>query len=99
VSGLEADLSAGEAQRRQTGSGVGLIAQAVPRLLGTGAVVAKAVGLHDEAEARPVEVDAIAVDHLAGQGRRQPGALRDADDEKGPRPLWVLLDGQRRSDR
>src|SRR5436190_3991878 len=36
---------------------MGLVADAIARLLGRCSVIAKAIGLHDEAEFRPVEVD------------------------------------------
>ncbi len=50
-----------------------LVAQPVPSLLGRRAVVAQPVGLDDEAEVRPVEVDFELIHPLAGQRDGQAG--------------------------
>ncbi len=64
-----ADLTVGEAERRR--GGMGLVAEAVLRLLRRGAVVAQAVRFDDEAEGRPVEVDLEAVDQCLRLGLRE----------------------------
>ena len=69
------DLGVGEAERGHAGGGVGLVSAAVGCLLGRGAVKAPAVGLDDESEVGPEEVDAVAVDVLLGQGRWEPRLL------------------------
>jgi hypothetical protein len=48
---------------------VGLVAADVGRLLGGGPMVAQAVGLDDEAEIRPEEVDAMAAESALADGR------------------------------
>ena len=48
---------------------MGLVAEGVAGLGGRGAVVAPAVGLDDEAEVGPEEVDLVVVDHLFGEWR------------------------------
>jgi hypothetical protein len=81
------DLVVGEPQRGQARRHVGLIAAPVTRLLGGRAVVAQAVGLDDEAEVRPEEVDPEAVEPLLCEGRgqtRPPG-----DGEKAALELRV----------
>jgi hypothetical protein len=65
----------GEAQRRQAGRRVGLVAEAVPRLLGRGAVVSQTVGLDHQSELGPVEVDLEAGHETAGLRQRQPGGI------------------------
>ena len=77
----------GEAQRGEARRGVRLIAAPVTRLLRGRAVVAQAVGLDHEAEVRPVEVDAEAVEPLLGQRRRQ--ARPPGDREKAALELRV----------
>ncbi len=74
---LVRDLVVGEAQRRQAGRRVGLIATPVARLLGGRAVVAQPVGLDDQAELRPEEVDSEAVEVSLRQRRGQTGAPGD----------------------
>jgi len=69
-----------EAKRREARSGVGLVANAVAGLLGRGAVVAQAVGLDDQAEIGPEEVDAKAADDLAGKRERQAGGAREGEE-------------------
>lgn len=64
-----------KAQLRHPGCGVRLIAQAVPSLLGRGAVVAQSIGLDDEGEAGPVKIDLEPVDPLFRQRQRQPRLL------------------------
>ena len=58
MAGIVDDVSVREPQRRQSGRGVRLIAPAVVALLRRRAVVAQTVGLDDESELGPVEVDA-----------------------------------------
>jgi hypothetical protein len=71
---IEADLGRREAQRGQSRDGVGLITPPVLRLLGRRPVVAQPVGLDHQAELRPVEVNAKAIQLDLGQRRRQAGA-------------------------
>ena len=80
---LEAHLGVGEAQRRQPGGGVRLVAHAIACLLGGGAVVAQAVGLDHQAEVGPEEVDLEPVQALARQRQRQAGLL----DQRQEAPL------------
>jgi hypothetical protein len=87
VVGAVEDLGVGEAQRPQSGARMGLVAAQVDLLLGGGAVVAEAVGLDDEAELRPEEVDAIATEPPLGGGR---GKSRVADDREEPALQRVL---------
>ena len=70
---FEPDLGVCEAEVRETGSYVCLIAYAVPGLLGGGAVIAQAVGFHHEAQVRPVEVDLEPADVLPCLGAGKPG--------------------------
>src|SRR3982751_979211 len=58
---LVGHLDVGEAQRSEAGRDVGLVTPPVARLLRRGAVIAQAVGLDDQAQVGPVEVDAEAV--------------------------------------
>jgi hypothetical protein len=58
---LVTDLCAREAESLEAGGGMGLVPPLVHRLLRRGAVVAKAVGLDDETQIGPVEIDAISV--------------------------------------
>jgi hypothetical protein len=78
--GLVAHLLVSEAELGETGGGVGLVAEPVPSLLGRGAVVAKPVGLDDQAELRPVEVDFELVHPLAGKRDGQSGAGGDREE-------------------
>lgn len=71
------DLVVGEPQRRQASRRVGLIATPVARLLGGRAVVAQPVGLDDQAEVRPEEVDSEVVEVSLRQRRGQTGAPGD----------------------
>jgi hypothetical protein len=71
VVGTVEDLGVGEAQAAQTRPRVGLIATEVHRLLGGGPVVAEAVGLDDEVQRGPEEVDPIAPEAALGLGRRK----------------------------
>jgi hypothetical protein len=70
----------GDADGGAAGEDMCLHTPVVLRLLGGSAVIAPAVGLHDEVEIRPVEIDAPAKLHL---GLRQRQA-RAADDPKKP---------------
>jgi hypothetical protein len=79
--GLEPHLGAGEPQRGPAGGHVRLVADAVGGLLRRRAVVAQAVGLDDEVELRPEEVDPVAVDLALGKGPRQTGAPCDREEQ------------------
>jgi hypothetical protein len=81
VGWLELHLGVAEAEPLDVRDGVRLVADEVLRLLGRGAVIAEAVGLHDEAEVGPVEVDFEAVDRCLGVRLRQAGSARDRDEE------------------
>ena len=59
---LVAHLLVGEAQRCEPGGDMGLVPQVVASLLGRSAVVAQAVGLDDQMQLWPQEVDLEAVD-------------------------------------
>jgi hypothetical protein len=50
-----------EAEWHQTSGDMRLVATIVRRLLGRRPVIAKAIGLDDEAQVGPVEIDAIVV--------------------------------------
>src|SRR3954469_19911412 len=78
--GLVADLCVGEAQARKARPGMGLVAEVVARLLRGSAVVAQAVGFDHEAEGRPVEVDAEAVDLRAREWRRKTRSASDREE-------------------
>jgi hypothetical protein len=60
---------------------VGLIAEGVAGLSGGGAVIAPAVGLDDQSQARPVEVDLEAVDHLLRERSGKTGLGGDRAEE------------------
>ena len=75
------DLVVGEAQWRQAGSGVDLVAEHIASLGGGRAVVAPAVGLDDQPVVRPVEVDLEAVYDPFGQGVRQAGRRGERAEE------------------
>ena len=68
--GLIADLSMGEAERREPGGEMGLISGVVAGLLGGGAVIAQPVGLDHEPQIRPEEVDPKAIQTLARERKR-----------------------------
>jgi hypothetical protein len=76
---FEVDLLVREAQAREPGGGVRLVAQAVARLLGGGAVVAQTVALDNQPQLRPVEVHLEAVHDLPGERQRQPGRDGERD--------------------
>jgi hypothetical protein len=59
---LVADLLVGEAQRREPGGGVHLVAHVIARLLGRSAMVEQAVSLDNQSQVWPKEVDLEAVD-------------------------------------
>jgi hypothetical protein len=75
--GFERHLGVGEAQRGEPARGVRLIAQAIPGLLRRRAVVAEPVGLDDEPEVRPMEVDLVAAHAASGLRRPEPGVPGD----------------------
>ena len=52
-------------------AGVGLVSQAVARLLGWGPVIAESIRLHDQIKLRPVEVNTEPIHSLTGPRRRQ----------------------------
>jgi hypothetical protein len=87
VVALILDLGVGEAEWGEAVGGVGLVAASVGGLLGGGAVVAAAVGLDDEAELGPEEVDAVAVDPDLGLGWWQSGLAGEG--EEAPLELAV----------
>ena len=62
----------GEAQRGEAGGGVDLVASPVAGLLGGSTVITQPVGLDDEAQLGPVEVDAKAVDDSRVRGIASP---------------------------
>jgi hypothetical protein len=59
---LIADLLVGEAQRREPGGGMRLVAHVIARLLSSSAMVEQAVGLNNQSQVWPQEVDLEAVD-------------------------------------
>jgi hypothetical protein len=71
--GLVCDLCVGEAQRRETGGGLRLVAESVSRLRRSGAVVAQPVRFHDEAQLGPKEVDLETAYGLPCQGHWKAG--------------------------
>ncbi len=77
--GVVRDLAVGEAERRQAGGEVGLVPLAILRLLGRSAVVGEPVGLDDESEIRPEEVDAMTRNRLLGEGKAEAGSGDEAD--------------------
>ncbi len=81
VVGPMEDLRVGKAQGPQAMPRVSLVPAEVHRLLGGGAVVAKAVGLDHEAQLGPEEVDPVTAEPALGVGRRQ---ARLADDREEP---------------
>jgi hypothetical protein len=89
VRGLERDLLVREAQAREPGGGVGLVAKAIARLLCRRSVISEAVGLHDEAQIRPVEIDLEAVHDLPREGERQACPPHDARDRDASRTAEV----------
>ena len=68
------DLGVSEAQDGQARGGEPLVAEAISRLGGGGAVIAQPVGLDHQPEVRPDEVHAKAVDPLLGERRPESGA-------------------------
>ena len=80
VRGLEAHLPVGETERRQAGGDVGLVSHAIALLLSGRTVISQAVGLDDEAQIRPVEVDLEAVQ--PDPGLRQPQARPPGDPQE-----------------
>src|ERR1700743_3870380 len=74
------DLGMGEAQGAQARPGMDLIAAEVHRLLGGGPVMAQAVGLDDEAEGGPEEIDSISAQPALGLGRRNAGLTDDREE-------------------
>jgi hypothetical protein len=71
---FELDLGVREPERGDAGRRVRLVAQTVPGLLRRRAVVAQAVGFHDQVELRPVEVDLEPVQSAPGLRPRKSGA-------------------------
>lgn len=68
-------LLVGEAQGREAGGSVGLVAQMVPSLLGGSAVVAQAVGLDNQPQIRPKEVDSKPLTQTLVSGTGRPTSL------------------------
>jgi hypothetical protein len=77
----------GEAERRQSGSRVDLIAAPISRLLRRRAVVSQSIGLDDQTQLGPEEIHAKAVDMSAGLRRWQASSLDQS--EKSPLELGV----------
>lgn len=75
------DLVVGEAKRSHPGDCVGAVAFRVSRLGCGRAVVPEAVGLNDQAELGPVEVDLPPVDELFAERGRQPRSGGDRPEE------------------
>jgi hypothetical protein len=75
-------LAVGEAERREAGGGVGLVAEGVAGLGGDGAVVSEAVGLDHEPEVGPIEVDLEAIEWVLGQRWRQAGGGGEASEAR-----------------
>jgi hypothetical protein len=88
--GVVADLGMREAERREAGGYVSLVAKPIACLLGGSAVVAKAVCLHDQPELRPVEDDSEAVEVLLGQRSRKASSSDEA--QEAPLELGVRQD-------
>jgi len=82
VPGFIFDLAVGEAEWGQARCGVALEAEGVAGLGGRGAVVAPAIGLDDEAEVGPEEVDLEFVDELFGERGRETGGRGDRAEEE-----------------
>jgi hypothetical protein len=87
VLGLAGDLRVGEAQRGEAGGCVHLVSEPIPSLLGRRSVITQPVGLDDQAQVGPVEVDAKAVYAALGQRRRQAYAA----DERQEAPLELAV--------
>lgn len=79
--GFVLDLAVGKAERGEAGSSVELIAQGIASLGRRGAVVAPAVGLHHQAEVRPVEINLEAIDLLLGERRGETGLIGDRSEQ------------------
>ena len=86
VACLESNLCVGEAKRRETRGEMGLIAQAIPRLLARGAVVAQTIGLDDEPQIRPEEINPEAVEALLGERNRQTAPRPPSAGTAAPTP-------------
>jgi hypothetical protein len=56
---------------------VRLVSQPIGALLRGRSVIAQAVGLHNQAELGPIEVDPVAVDHALRLGLRQTSPAHD----------------------
>jgi len=84
-----ADLLVRETELSKAGSRVGLIAEPIPRLLGGGAVIVETIGLDDQGEVGPVEVDFEVVHPLPGQWNRQASLPGQREE-----PPFELLLGQ-----
>lgn len=78
---LVANLRVGEAQRRVPRSEMILVATTIARLLGGSAVVAQAIGLDNQPQVGPEEVDAKAAEVLARERHRKPCLLRERQEE------------------
>ena len=78
---LESDLRVREAERRQTGGHMRLITEAIARLLRRRAVISKTVGLYDQTQIGPEEVDPEPV-HLLARQRYWQARRRSERDEQ-----------------
>lgn len=74
---IEPDLGPRESQRRQSGRGMRLVAEAVLPLLRRRAVIAQPVSLDDQSEAGPMKVHLEAVYVPTRFRRREAGATGD----------------------
>src|SRR5918999_3538114 len=76
---LVTDLCRGEAKSLEPGGGMSLVPALVLCLLGGRAVVAKPVGLDDQTQFAPVEIDAVPIDPLLGLPDREAGPLYERE--------------------
>ena len=87
LSGLEPNLRMREAERGQTRRSMGLVSTPVTRLLSRGPVVAQPVGLDDQAQLGPEEVNAKTVQTDTGLGNGQAGGAHQPEES----PLQLRL--------
>jgi hypothetical protein len=82
------DLAVREAQADEPRRDVLLVTPQILRLLLRRAVIGESVGLDDQPQLRPVEVDLVTVDDLPRQRARKPGPQGDRNErtlQAGPR--------------
>jgi len=75
------DLPVAEAEGREASCGVRLVADVIPSLGDRGSVIFEAVGLDDESEVGPEEIDLESIDMGFGLRLRQAGPCRDRTEE------------------